>query len=125
MQLKKKLAQWMWFGGGLTVGWTALAMSQAAPQSLGVKSLRDDTAIYQNLSEIRVQRQAELKTEHEVSRLAAMELHYREALPIMKHQKRAGSRLASQKRPTRASQLARHPRLQHVVERVSNTRYLP
>ena len=102
MNAKQKLTQWMWFGGGVVLGLSALSMSQAAPFKI-----KDDTALYQSLSDIRVQRQAELKTGHEVSRLAALESQYREDLPIAR------------------KSLRKHPRLKKVVQRVSQKRYLP
>jgi hypothetical protein len=41
----------------------------------------DDTAIYQNLSEIRVAREADLNFDGDIERLASVEANYRESLP--------------------------------------------
>ena len=45
------------------------------------KNVTDDTALYQNLSEIKVKRQAALNFDGDIARLSSLENKYREKLP--------------------------------------------
>ena len=51
------------------------------------KHVTNDAALYQNLSEIRAQRQKELNFDRDIAQLASMEPHYREKLPVASHQR--------------------------------------
>jgi hypothetical protein len=48
---KEKIKQLLWFSGGALCGLAMLSISKA---SVAPSQVTDDTAIYQNLSEIRV-----------------------------------------------------------------------
>jgi hypothetical protein len=90
----------MWFVSGLCAGLTALSLSMGAVPKKG--AITDDTALYQNLSEIRLPKEKKPSFEGDIARLSALEAHYRERnLPI----------------------LARHPELKGPVERVQKRPY--
>ncbi len=84
----------IWFLGGITVGLSMLTFAKGAvrPHS----EVRNDTALYQNLSEIRVKRVAEIRSDDEIARLAQLERRYT------------------------GSSLHEHPRVKPVLERISN-----
>ena len=64
------------------------------------KNVRDDTALYQNLSDIRVSKHAELDFDRDIANLSAAERRYQERLP-----------------------LAKHPRLRSSIQRISDRQY--
>lgn len=83
--------------GGL-LGLTTLSAQGAIPIQ---GRITDDTAIYQNLSEIQVARQAELSFDSDIHRLAALEPQYRERL----------------------QSLSEHPRLRKPMHRIMKRKY--
>jgi hypothetical protein len=76
------------------------------------KHVTNDTALYQNLSEIRAQRQKELNFDRDIAQLASSESRYREKLPVSSNARVSSpmKRISAQKyqyskkRPTRAQQ---------------------
>lgn len=64
------------------------------------RHVTNDTAIYQNLSEIRVQRQKELSFDADIARLSGMESRYRERLPL-RSQKVSSKKLSKPKKTLR------------------------
>lgn len=95
------MKQWMWFGGGFFAGLVTLSISFASvPRSVPLTGqVKDDSAIYQNLSEISVPRQQKPDFDNDISRLSQMEGRYQE------------------------KNLARHPRLSAPIQRVSHQKY--
>jgi hypothetical protein len=79
-----------WFGYGAAVGLTSLTLSLAAVPNKG--RITDDTAIYQNLSEIRAMRERDLNFDQDLARLNNMEARYREKLPLAGPMKRISQR---------------------------------
>ena len=74
MSKKKKL-----FSSGALIGLTTLSISLASVP----KRVTDDTAIYQNLSEIRVPKGTRPNFDAEIARLSNLEGRYREKLPAL------------------------------------------
>jgi hypothetical protein len=81
------------------LGLTGLSIALGSVPTGG--RVTDDTAIYQNLSEIRVARQADLNFDGDIARLSALEGNYREKLPS----------------------LAQNPRLRGPIQRISQQKY--
>jgi hypothetical protein len=70
----------IWFNAGLVVGLTLLSFAKA---SIPANSrMTDDTAIYQKLSEIHVQKQAKLDFDSDIGHLAQLEERFDEKLPV-------------------------------------------
>lgn len=89
-----------WFVSGMVMGLTGLTIAKGAVPLQGRVS--DDTALYQNLSEIRVGKTQNLNTESEIARLASLERRYPEgALP----------------------RVSEHQRVKPVLDRISKTNY--
>jgi hypothetical protein len=73
-----------WFSSGALIGLTTLSIALGSVPSR--ERVTDDTVIYQNMSEIRVARQAALSFDSDIERLAALEPRYREKLPSLAEQ---------------------------------------
>ena len=71
-----------WFGYGALFGLTSLTVALASVPSRN--HVTDDTAIYQNLSDIRVARQGKLDFDADIKRLSQLEPGYREKLPALR-----------------------------------------
>lgn len=68
---------------GLSLALGSFVLSSIAVASVPTRGrVTDDTAIYQNLSEIRVARERELNFDSDIARLSALEGRYRERLPL-------------------------------------------
>ena len=91
--------KWLWFISGTLTGLVILSIALGSVPVRG--RITDDTAIYQNLSDIRVAREAELNFDGDIARLSAAEADYKEKLPS----------------------LAQHPRIKGPVQRVSQQKY--
>ncbi len=78
---KEKIKQLLWFSGGALCGLAMLSISKA---SIAPSNVTDDTAIYQNLSEIRVDKERAPNFDSDISRLSKMESHYQDKLPAQK-----------------------------------------
>jgi hypothetical protein len=74
----EKFKQLLWFTGGALCGLAMLSISKA---SVAPSNITDDTAIYQNLSEIKVAKDQVPSFDGDISRLSKMENHYQEKLP--------------------------------------------
>ena len=75
----------VWFKWTLA---SLLALSSAAavasvPRALKAKSVRSDSALIQEVSEIRVSPRKELDFDQDIERLAQVEKRYKERLPIL------------------------------------------
>lgn len=70
-----------WFNCGAAVGLTVLSIAFGSVPSKN--QITDDTAIYQNLSEIRAQKQADLSFDSDIAQLARLERRYKEKLPSL------------------------------------------
>ncbi len=68
----------------------SFGMAHAALPPIG--TVTDDTALYQNLSEIRVKRQREFNYDQDLSRLSLLETRYRENLPGISENRIEGAR---------------------------------
>lgn len=95
--MNEKAKKLWWFTSGALVGLTSLSLAGAAIPKTG--RVTDDTAIYQNLSEVRVAKQADLNFDPDIQKLAALEGDYREELPGV------------------------HPRLAAPMQRISKQKY--
>jgi len=69
-----------WFTCGALVGLTSLSISLA---SVPRNRITDDTAIYQNLSEIRVPKAGSINFDSDLMKLSAAEFRYKEKLPSL------------------------------------------
>src|ERR1700756_883443 len=78
---KEKFKQLLWFTGGALCGLAMLSISKA---SIAPSQVTDDTAIYQNLSEIRVEKERAPNFDSDISRLSQMERRYQDKLPANK-----------------------------------------
>lgn len=78
-----KNPRFRWFGYGAVMGLTSLSLSFALGSVPTRGRVTDDTAIYQNLSEIRVAKQGRLDFDSDINRLSALEGRYRENLPTL------------------------------------------
>lgn len=76
-----------WAALGVTTALLTITVARGAVPKLG--RVTDDSAIYENLSEIRVQPQKELDLDGDISRLAEMESSYHEHLGKGPHTKKA------------------------------------
>ena len=81
------------------MGLTTLSVAMGSVPSRS--RVTDDTAIYQNLSEIRVGKEVNLNFDSDIARLSASEGQYREKLPA----------------------LSQHPRLRAPMKRVAQQKY--
>jgi hypothetical protein len=88
----------LWFMCGVMAGATTLSLSLAAVPFQG--RVTDDTAIYQNLSELRVARQGDLNFDSDIAQLSKLEHRYHEKLPTLRSDQRlqgAMKRISQQK----------------------------
>ena len=86
----------MWFACGVVLGLTSLSVAMGSVPG----RVTDDTAIYQNLSEIQVPKAAQINFDQDIAQLSKMEARYRENLPsLASNPKLAGpmKRISSQK----------------------------
>ncbi|MBL7714640.1 MAG: hypothetical protein JNL01_04175 [Bdellovibrionales bacterium] len=154
--LKQKLKSkaptlaWLWFSCGATASVTALSLSSASlPQSGRVT---DDTAIYQNLSEIRAKRDHKPNFDSDINSLAAMESSHRESQSRLKsdleksrkrsemkraraerRSKKSSKRVAGRKDRVRTSQARplhsldgeKMARVMSPLKRIEETKYVP
>lgn len=76
-------ARWAWFGAGTMSGAMALSLSLASvrPGSVFQDRVTDDTALYQELSEIRSPKHAKIDFDSDIAHLTKREKRYREKLP--------------------------------------------
>jgi hypothetical protein len=70
----------MIFVCGIALGAVSFGLARGSVPS----KVTDDTAIYQNLSEIQVQKQQKPSFDQDIDRLAKMERRYQERLPNLK-----------------------------------------
>jgi hypothetical protein len=68
-----------WFGLGALIGFIVLSIALASVPRKG--QITDDTAIYQDMSEIRVPREAKPNFDMDIQKLSNMESHYHEKIP--------------------------------------------
>ena len=73
-----------WFISGTVVGLMFLSIGKAAVPKKLKMVVTDDTALYQNLSEIQVQKKPELRFDSEIEGLSKSEAKFREKLPLKK-----------------------------------------
>src|SRR5580698_764014 len=88
----------MWFACGLLAGLTVLSISKASVPTKN--QVTDDTALYQRLSEIHVQKQAKIDFDSDINQLSRLESRYQEKLPYFAGNSRLRSpmkRIAQQK----------------------------
>ena len=74
----------MWAVCGTMIGLTSLSLALGAVPSQRMR-VTDDTAIYQNMSEIRVAREKRPDFDADIQRLSSLESRYREILPTLKN----------------------------------------
>ncbi len=91
------MKNWMWMISGFVLGTVTFSVGFAAVPKQPVA----DSAIYQELSEIRTQKQKDLSFDHDVAQLASTEERYRENLPS----------------------LSQNPRIKNPVQRVAQKKY--
>jgi len=90
-----------WFSCGALLGMTTLtiAMGSAPKKSI----ITDDTAIYQNLSDISVPKEGDPNFDADISKLSGLENQYRERLPS----------------------LSKHPSMRGPMQRITQKKYRP
>jgi hypothetical protein len=71
-----------YFGYGTVIGFVILSIALASVPKHS--RITDDTAIYQNLSEIKVSRELSPNFDHDIEKLSALEPRYKEKLPLAK-----------------------------------------
>ena len=103
----KSILKNLWFGTGTAAGITLISFSSASvpTKAPAAGTVTDDTALYENLSEIRSAREKDLNFDGDIEHLSKLEGHYREKLP------------------SRAR--AAHARLQGPMQRISAKQYRP
>lgn len=84
------------FGCGFMLGLTTLSVAFGAVPSNS--RVTDDTALYENLSEIRVSPQHEIRFEGDISNLRQIEGRYKERLPALRRTQRLDTLQAPAKR---------------------------
>lgn len=102
------MKKWMWFSSGLCVGLVSLSLAVGSvPKSdEGAslsESLSDDTVLYQDLSDIRVNRAKLLDFDGDIASLEAREKRYRERLPLVATSKSRHTKSVKKKRYRRSS----------------------
>jgi hypothetical protein len=75
----KNFSKLWWFSCGALAGLSTLSIAMGSVPSRS--RITDDTAIYQNLSEIRVKREGRRNFDRDIKQLVALEDQYREKLP--------------------------------------------
>lgn len=95
------------FIGGFIVGLTALTLSMGSVdiETPNTQEITDDTALYQEMSEIRTKRTRDRNFEGDVNRLSLMEGGYQERLPL------------PEDRPVRTYQVSRNTAPQQRVQK--------
>jgi hypothetical protein len=91
---QEKIKQLLWFTGGALCGLAMLSISKA---SVAPSQVTDDTAIYQNLSEIQVTKERAPNFDGDISKLSQMENRYQDKLP--NGQTRIAARSQAARRP--------------------------
>lgn len=81
MELKHYKKWWLFFLGTL-IGATILSIAFGSVPKKG--QITDDSAIYQNLSDIRVPKAPKIDFDADIARLNQMEDRYKEKLPSLK-----------------------------------------
>jgi hypothetical protein len=71
------------FGYGAVIGFVILSIALAAVPKRN--RITDDTAIYQQLSEINVPRESSPNFDSDIQKLSNLEPHYKEKLPLSKN----------------------------------------
>lgn len=69
-----------WFGFGAVIGFVVLSIALASVPRKG--QITDDTAIYQDMSEIRVPRESKPNFDNDIQKLSNMESRYHEKIPL-------------------------------------------
>lgn len=94
MSMKKEKADKLfWLGSGMAAG---IATLSVALGSVPKGRITDDTALYQNLSEIRVAKERDLSFDSDINRLRQLEARYHENLPALNERVRAPMQRISQ-----------------------------
>src|SRR5690348_7274087 len=76
----------MWTGCAVVMGLTTISLTHVSMSFASVPArghVTDDTAIYQNLSDIKAQKQADLNFDGDIERLSSLEGRYKEKLPTL------------------------------------------
>ncbi len=87
----KSLLKNLWFGTGAVAGITLISFSSASVPSKAqvAGQVTDDTALYENLTEIHSAREHDLNFDGDIDRLSKLEGQYHEKLPSRAHAARA------------------------------------
>jgi hypothetical protein len=91
-EFSERTKQLVWFTSGALCG---LAMLSICKASNVPSNVTDDTAIYQNLSEIQIKKERAPNFDGDISNLSKMENHYQDK-PVLKQ-----NRVAAKKAPAR------------------------
>lgn len=86
-----------WFGLGAVIGFVVLSIALASVPRKG--QITDDTAIYQDMSEIRVPREAKPNFDGDIQKLSNLESHYHEKLPLNQNPKTKNALTRVNQRP--------------------------
>lgn len=73
------MKKWKLFNTGTVLGLVTLSLAWASVSKH--TKVTDDTALYQNLSEIRVPKAAQVNFDSDISKLSQLEVRYKEKLP--------------------------------------------
>jgi hypothetical protein len=85
MEKDVNMKHYIWFIGGLIVGFSALSFSKAAVPTR--TQITDDTALYQKLSEIKISKEMMNDYDSDITRLSKIEGRYRENLPLSQQER--------------------------------------
>ncbi len=102
---KKSVLQWvngLYFAAGAVFGLTAMTVAFGSVPKAG--RVTDDTAIYQNLSEIKIPKERAANFDADIERLNSLEGRYRERLPSMARLHSPMKRVSGQKYKFRKNQ---------------------
>lgn len=87
--------RWLYFASGAVFGLTTLSIAFGAVPRKG--RVMEDSALVQNLSEIRVSKERGLNVDPEIERLNALEGRYRENLPALARVRAPMNRIETRK----------------------------
>lgn len=125
---KRSTLGWLWFSCGALSGITALSLSSASLPPTG--HVTDDTAIYQNLSEIRSPKAKDPNFDADIERLANLEKTHQESAQDLKKLKlkratKKKDQIRSRQSSARSKRHFEVAQLSNPMKRIEATPYVP